>query len=573
MSFSDLLNNYIEIFDCTAKELADAANMSPSVISRYRTGDRVPKYDSNQFNQLVDGLATLALKYGINNIDKNKIENELGSTITLNQDKINVNLFRNNFKVLIDALDINISEMARYLGFDPSYLSKIKSGIRVPLNIGDFVDGTVKYVVVHYNDDVSLNKLTIIMGCKMEEFDDENDFCIMLKKWLCNNVVNDSVDNFLQKLDAFDLGDYIKCIKFDKIKVPTLPTGLPKSKVYYGLSGFKASQLDALKSIIFSKAKDDIFFYSNMPMIEASKDEEFTKKFMVGLAFIFKKGLKLNMIHNLNRPFKELMLGLEGWIPLYMTGLINSYYLDDNSDALYSHIECTSGSVALSGSCPTGHIDKARILVTNKKSDVNYYRNNNKLLLEKANKLINIYTIEKKEDYLKIINSNSSISGNRNNILTNLPIYSIDDVLLKDIFSYNNINSSEQKIIINKIYEEKRRINSILNNNKIVDTITIFSKNNFDEKEYYLDLSKVYFGKKIKYNYDLYLRHLNLTKQFRHSNYKLIINKKNIFNNINIYIIKDKQVIITKTNEPVIHFIIYYPTLINAISNFDLIND
>ena len=41
-----------------------------------------------------------------------------------------------------------------------------------------------------------------------------------------------------------------------------------------------------------------------------------------GLAAILKKGLRLNMVHDLNRPYAEMMLGLESWIPLYMTGQI-----------------------------------------------------------------------------------------------------------------------------------------------------------------------------------------------------------------------------------------------------------
>ena len=41
-----------------------------------------------------------------------------------------------------------------------------------------------------------------------------------------------------------------------------------------------------------------------------------------GLAAILKKGLRLNMVHVLNRPYAEMMLGLESWIPLYMTGQI-----------------------------------------------------------------------------------------------------------------------------------------------------------------------------------------------------------------------------------------------------------
>ena len=39
-------------------------------------------------------------------------------------------------------------------------------------------------------------------------------------------------------------------------------------------------------------------------------DLDFSKKYMLGLALLLKKGLHLNIIHSLNRPFQEMMLGL-----------------------------------------------------------------------------------------------------------------------------------------------------------------------------------------------------------------------------------------------------------------------
>ena len=38
------------------------------------------------------------------------------------------------------------------------------------------------------------------------------------------------------------------------------------------------------------------------------------------MAMMLKKGLHLNQIHNLDRSFEDMMLGLESWIPMYMTG-------------------------------------------------------------------------------------------------------------------------------------------------------------------------------------------------------------------------------------------------------------
>ena len=71
-----------------------------------------------------------------------------------------------------------------------------------------------------------------------------------------------------------------------------------------------------------------------MPLGERASEPEFPKKWMYGMALMLKKGLHLNQIHNLDRSFDEMMLGLESWIPMYMTGQISPYYFKTVS---YTH--------------------------------------------------------------------------------------------------------------------------------------------------------------------------------------------------------------------------------------------
>ena len=49
------------------------------------------------------------------------------------------------------------------------------------------------------------------------------------------------------------------------------------------------------------------------------------------------KGLHLDQIHHLDRSFEEMMLGLESWIPMYMTGQISPYYLKSDPGNVFHH--------------------------------------------------------------------------------------------------------------------------------------------------------------------------------------------------------------------------------------------
>ncbi len=557
MSFGDKLNIYIDEIGCTAKELSDSSGISTSVISRYRNGERIPKLNSKQFNQLVLGLSILSNK------DINIIKEDLEAT--LGKSSIDFNIFISNLNIIINTLNINVSDLSKYMGFDSSYLSKIRNGLRIPQHIDDFVNAIIKYIVDNYNDSRSIELINSLLNC---EINSSEDYFYCLENWFNNkSISNDNgIQSFLVKLDKFELNEYIKSIKFDKLKVPTLPVQIPKSKTYYGLDGFKKSQIDVLKSIVLSKSMEDVFFYSNMSIMEASKDKEFTKKFMIGLALMLKKGLHLNMIHDLDRPWKELMLGLEGWIPLYMTGQINPYYFSDNSNLLYSQIECVGGTASLSGSAMSNNIKQSKYYVTNKKEEVNYYRDNAMVLLKKANVLMDIYTADKKELFYELLNK--KISGDIRNIYYNLPIYTINNKLLNKILDRNNVSDKDKKMIINYVEKERKMIKRNLMNNKIVDEISIISRGEFDNVS--LSLSGVFYDKKILYNFDDYLEHIELMKEFskKNNNYNYKIINNSVFKNINIHILKNKRVIISKENEPSIHFVIYHPKLISAIERF-----
>lgn len=67
------------------------------------------------------------------------------------------------------------------------------------------------------------------------------------------------------------------------------------------------------------------------------------------MALMLKKGLHLCQIHNLDRSLDDMMLGLESWIPMYMTGQIAPYYLKNVQNNVFLHLLKVSGAAALSG--------------------------------------------------------------------------------------------------------------------------------------------------------------------------------------------------------------------------------
>lgn len=562
MKFSDLLNKYLEEFNCSSKKISELTNISPSVISRYRSGQRTPEANSIQVETIINVLFELSdKKYQKENI-KNSIIN------SLKKDNFNYENFSKNLNDLINLLKINLKDMSKYTLYDSSHISRIRYGKTKPSEPIEFSKKTINYIINKYNSEEDIKKLSNLLGKDLNI----NNLNEHLLNFLTDskNKPDDKIEKFLTNLDNFNLNDYIKAIKFDELKIPNIPFYITKTKSYYGIEEMKKGELDFFKGTVLTK-NNNVFMCSDMPMEDMAKDVEFGKKWMFGIACMLKKGLHLDIIHNLDRPFNEMMLGLESWIPIYMTGQITPYYFKDIKTNIYQNLTYTSQTLALAGESINGYHNKGKYYLTNNKKEVEYYQEKAKNLLKKASPLMEIYKEENVDSYNNFLNNYYEIYEPRTRFLSSLPLFTISNTLLTSILKRNNINEDD----INKILDYKINLtlnyNNILNKTSLYDNIPSLTKKEFENNKPNLLLSDIFYNKKITYTYEEYMSHLKETEDFskKHSNYKL--NKLSFltFKNITVTILGKELVIISKEENPTIHFIIRHSKLINAISDFN----
>ena len=569
MNFCEQLNDYIKQIGCSSQELVTASGLTTSVISRYRRGDRNPNIRSKQLEQLVDGLYKLSNLKELN-ITRDEIYITLSNT--LNDISIDFEQLNKNFNELITTLNVNMAELSRSSTYDSSLLSKIRTGNRNPAKPKDFIETVCNFIVKKYKTEDDKKAVALLIGSTLEELKDSSNYYNKLLNWFSTNSIpsHNYINDFLSNLDNFNLGEYIKAIHFDEIKVPIVPFYRAFSKTYYGIEEMKKGELDFFKATVLSKSNDSIFMCSDMPMEDMAQDIEFGKKWMYAIAIMLKKGLHLNIIHNLDRPFNEMMLGLESWLPIYMTGQISPYFLKKSQDNIYCHFNYVSGTVALFGECINGYHDKGKYTLTTNKTDISYYKTKAECLLRKATPLMEIYKEDSKNAYNAFLASSVRIKANRIRILSSLPIHTISDDLLLRILKHNNISDKEIERIKKAVDMQKNILKETIENNIVKDEFSNLSLEEFETSPLSLFLADNFYEKKIYYTYKEYQEHLNLTKKYEKSNnnYKLSINNNTTFKNIQILIFEKNFVMISKANSPSIHFVIHHPKLRNAIENF-----
>lgn len=558
--FYEKLNKYIDLIGCTGKEIADFSGLSAATVSRYRSGERTPKNNSDDFSALCRAISELAVKNGIPKCNLSEITSKLQKA--LSEENFNHESMRKKLNILFDALSVNVSELAKSLKFDASYISRIRSGQRRAADPEKFAYEVSLYILARFPK----SRETVCTVTKCKEFSASS-----VASWLTDgSEIPDDEYNasaFLRKLDEFDLNEYISSIKFNKIKVPTTPFSFPKLRIYRGLEKMKCGELDFLRATALSKSRKRVFMYSDMPMDDMAKDRDFVKKYMMGLAFMLKKGLQLDVVHCLNRPFSELLLGLEGWIPLYMTGQISPFYLKNAESRVFGHFLNISGAAVLSGECIYPYHEKGRYILSNRDEDMSYYAERSELIKKSALPLMEIYREESAVNFETLLMSAVSKAAQYKSLVSSPPLFTADEKFLEKIFKKRGIKKENTEQILRCAAFQRGLAEKALKNSLWEMRIIKPSEEEFSQHPVSLSVSGAFCGETILYTYDEYTEHLAQTEKYskNHGRFTVQLCRGGSFRNINIHIAEGDRVLISKSNSPSIHFVIRHPTLRYAV--------
>lgn len=278
MDFKDKLAEYIELLGCTAKDLCESSGLSAATISRYRSGERIPEANTENLTNLIEGIVCIARNKEIADVTAESVSSAFSPFVKSSM--ADMKQLQTNFNTLLTMLSINVSELSRFLNYDSSYVSRIRNGLRQPANPEEFAWGIAGFIVRRYQNDSEKEVIADLIGCKSDKLANPNTYQTLLAEWIMNGteVPKNYLAGFLEKLDEFNLNEYIRAIHFDELKVPSVPFQLPTSKSYFGLKEMMESELSFLKATVLSKSTKPVIMYSDMPMGGNGKRRRISEK-------------------------------------------------------------------------------------------------------------------------------------------------------------------------------------------------------------------------------------------------------------------------------------------------------
>ena len=351
MAFADAINAFCDMLPCSSQEIAAACGISPSALSRYRSGQRTPVNGSKAVGRIAKGLAALLREHGSEHLIT---ERDIMFALTYSEVCENAHFARFSARLdaLMRAIGLSNRDVAEAAHVDSSYVSRIRNGQRSPYRRDEFARACAKLASKRCIEQGPSEVLADFEGMGVEDVlkvlsaeDQQAELASMLLRWLTGTESvgawpTESLEA-LTIIDGFDyaaerevlLGNPYWADIRDPQRLESIretQSGETASHFYYGLEESREAELAFIReALVAEKPGSLMLLHSRLATWDIAQDEEFLERHRAGLLLFLEHGGYIGVIHNLQRPFREFLVGLKYWLPLYLTGRVHAYYRED----------------------------------------------------------------------------------------------------------------------------------------------------------------------------------------------------------------------------------------------------
>jgi hypothetical protein len=259
-------------------------------------------------------------------------------------------MFAGKLDFLMKLTDTSNSALGRALGFDPSYISRMRSGKRGLPRDRFFLEPAAAYFA-HELQENPLRRNTaaeaVCPGMGWPETEAEGEK--LLLSWLGQTGKQD-----MERVEMLLHGLAAARLLWPEAR--EVPSGAPviRPTIYYGTEGKREAILRLISDYCASEDPRELLFFSN-ETIWAEEGDAFAARLSEGLLRLIRRGARIRIIQTVNHERGELLDSLRKWIRLYLSGSLESYYCPRPSNDIFrGTLIVAQGHGALSSSSANG---------------------------------------------------------------------------------------------------------------------------------------------------------------------------------------------------------------------------
>lgn len=332
---------------------SDVTGYDRSYISRLRGGDRVPAPNSKAARNLIQALVLYAQKTGRTG--------ELRAAVGRGPDVPASDLplvmmdwlyegyrpaqgeeearaqaagdFGRRLDAVMALTELSNVRLARLANVDASLVSRYRRGLRLPRSNREIVSWITRVLFQRIQAQGRLDRLAQLTGIPAETLADEEAGFPSFRAWLCDAAPGDGrlVERFLESVNGFSPAAP------PGLDVPDGAGGLDDgASEYRGNAGLRRAALRFLGEAL-SRRAGELLLYSDQSTRWMTEDPRFTQRWAALMAALAQNGTRIKIIHHVDRGLEEMLDAIQNWMPLYMSGQIESWYCPRENGGRFCH--------------------------------------------------------------------------------------------------------------------------------------------------------------------------------------------------------------------------------------------
>lgn len=576
---SQRLDELLRLLQCTNSDIARFAGYSPSNVSRLKSGMRQPKPESRTVLRLARGiyryadyenvLHELCALCGTEDERESKLipalvawlygetEYELPKGVTpkrKREQQSRLQSFSERLDQAMTLLDYTNSRLAADLNVDASLVSRYRTGIYYPNP--------------HASVRERLPGLLLARATKMSLTDQLASLCgtekagigvDAISEWLYeaeDQPYSEIAESIFRSIETFSPGPGLSA---SAREIPPIQT----AERYWGTGGLR----DAVVRFLTDAAREggELLLYSDEPMNWMSADPEYFALWASLMVACIQKGVHIRIIHHVNRDGLEMVSAIRGWLPLYISGMIEPYIFSEIRNARFYHtIFLRPGKAGIVGFFPREAGERRWYDYITEKDRLDAMAAGYDAMLSCASPFLKTYPPDRIQAFWARYREHA---GHVAAILRGLSVATIPDRLFDQMLARAEADEQQKNAAVSFYRTSREHLFKMLKNGELHELLCLPEWDEVLRGKIKVNLEAETNGLCLTYTPEEYRAHIRAVQELigREKNYHLTLLPYAPFQDLQVFTLKDAVAVI-RCKEPYTAFVFLNATLMQSVS-------
>ncbi|GHT85381.1 hypothetical protein FACS18947_4070 [Bacteroidia bacterium] len=598
MQFYEKFSDILSALNITVSALARETGIHVSMIAKYRTGSRPIQQKSGHVKKLCDGFAKLLPKgvdagvlpeqvralTGVGHIKPAKLSASLFTWLNasavpefkIQSGRATFKAFGDKLSALMKAASVSNLALSRALHVDRTMISRYCTGARLPSVKG----GTIEKICAYFSDRTLSQQqkqdILEMMGMRSHpKAVTREQLRDALSSWLAESQETEEdvsgVQIFLEAIDQF--GTFAANTGLVPVeKIAELAGDIDEDISFFGYEGMRSAICRLLYGLVVQEKPGVFLAFSDQSVKWMFDLPEFISVWTSLLAHLLTRGHTIRIVHTVNRENSEMISALASWIPLYMMGNIEPYYVRSGERGLFRvNNYVVEGRSAVTSYCVADTEADAEYRYTVDSALVETATQQFSALLGHCGELMRIY---RQQTGMKGFDVHLDAfwrgEGELAALSPTLSLATMPEELLVAILVRAGVSEGTKENVLEVYHAQETRLLRHLAKGKLQEFSVLGSEERLAAGEIALDIPRDILNTPIYYEPREYAEHLeNMRKMEKgNPNYRFYALTVSPFHNISVLYRKGGEAIVIKSEQPAAAFAINNPYMGRGFQSF-----